>query len=309
MAFDVPILLIVFNRPGTTARVFNRIREIKPQQLFVAADGPREGKDGEKEKCESVRNIIIKNIDWPCEVKTLFRDKNLGCGVGPSEAITWFFEHVEEGIILEDDIVPSFSFFEFTKELLGLYRNEESVWHIGGNSYNPYPLKNEYYFSAYPHVWGWATWRRAWKHYRFTIDDIDQQVLFKNIDHLFLSEAEKKYWQRTFVKYLNMKDQSVWDYQWTFRLWYNRKFAILPRLNLINNIGFEENATHTTDKNSWLGNLTAHEIEIPTQKMPVKQNKKADLFTSKKIFFVKSAIPQMVRDMKTVIKGYLKKKN
>jgi hypothetical protein len=307
MSFDTPILLIVFNRPDTTKRVFEKVREIKPSKLFVAADGPRPANPGERELCSEVRSIVLNNVDWPCEVKTFFREKNLGCGIGPSEAITWFFDHVEEGIILEDDIIPSNSFFEFATRLLSIYKNDETVWHIGGNSYNPYPLQNEYYFSVYPHVWGWATWRRAWKNYRFTIDDIDQQLLFRNIEQLFLTEAEKSYWKKTFIKYLHMKDQSVWDYQWTFRMWYNKRLAILPKVNLINNIGFEVNATHTTDKDSWLANLTANEIEIPKEKLPVKQNKKADLFTSKKIFFVKAAIPQMVDDMKKVIKDILKR--
>src|SRR6185503_8669515 len=190
MAFDVPILLLVFNRPETTKRVFERIREIKPSKLFVAADGYRPEKEGEKEKCEEVRNLVMNSIDWPCEVKSLFRNSNLGCGPAVSEGITWFFEHVEEGIILEDDILPSRSFFGFAKELLKLYRNDESVWHIGGNSYNPYKMKADYYFSAYPHIWGWATWRRAWNNYRYELDDIDHKKVFANVSELFSTHSE-----------------------------------------------------------------------------------------------------------------------
>ena len=309
MTFDVPILFLNFNRPDTTKKVFERIREIKPSKLFVAADGPRNAKQGDKEKCEEVRNIILNGVDWPCEVKTLFRDTNLGCGLGVSGAITWFFEHVDEGIILEDDILPSRSFFGFAEELLKLYRNDESVWHIGGNSYNPYKMKAEYYFSAYPHIWGWATWRRAWNNYSFEINDIDPQILFANINQLFLTNSEKKFWIDFFNKYSKIENKNTWDYQWTYRMWYNKGLAILPKVNLISNIGFVEGATHTMDKDSWLADLTAHEIEIPKHKEPVKQNKKADLFTSRKVFYIKSTGRKILSDIKNVIATQLNPKN
>jgi len=309
MDFKVPILFLVFNRPNTTKRVFEKIREIKPAQLFVAADGPRPGKEGEKEICEDVRKIILQGIDWPCEVKTLFRDNNLGCGIAVSEAITWFFEHVEEGIILEDDILPSKSFFGFAKELLKLYRNDESVWIIGGNSYNPYKMKAEYYFSAYPHIWGWATWRRAWKNFRHHLNDIDHEVLFANIRQLFLTHAEKKFWIEFYKEYSKNVDKNIWDYQWTCRMWYNKGLAILPRENLITNIGFEEGATHTFDKDSWLAHLTANEIEIPKHKERIRQNKKADLFTSKKVFYVRSTARNILSNIKKRLITPLQQKN
>jgi hypothetical protein len=285
--FDTPVLFLVFNRPDATRKALKRIREIQPAKLFIAADGPRDI-PGEKEKCEEVRNMILKGIDWDCEVKTLFRDVNLGCGPAVSSGITWFFYNVEEGIILEDDVLPSLSFFGFAKELLNLYRNDESVWHIGGNSYNPYKMEATYYFSAYPHIWGWATWRRAWNSYRFRLDDIDREILFANIDQFFLTNAEKKFWKHFFDDHLQIADPITWDYQWTFRMWYNKGLAILPRTNLITNIGFDEEATHTRNIKSWLGQLKSYEIESPKRKEPVNQNKKADLFTSRKVFSIQS---------------------
>ena len=309
MAFDVPILLLVFNRPETTKRVVERIREIKPSKLFVAADGYRSGREGEKEKCEEVRNLVVNSIDWPCEVKTLFRNNNLGCGPAVSEGITWFFEHVEEGIILEDDILPSYSFFGFAQELLKLYRNDGSVWHIGGNSYNPYKMKADHYFSAYPHIWGWATWRRAWNNYRYQLDDIDHEIFFANVRQLFLTNSEKKFWTDFYCDYFKISNKTTWDYQWTCRMWYNKGLAILPKVNLITNIGFVEGATHTIDKNSWLGHLTANEIEIPKRKEPIRQNKKADLFTSRKMFYIRSTGRKILSAIKQAITTPLKGKN
>jgi len=306
MTFDVPILFLVFNRPETTKKVFERIREIKPKHLFVAADGHREGKEGEKEKCEEVRNLIINGIDWPCEVKRLFRDNNLGCGPAVSEAITWFFEHVEEGIILEDDILPSYSFFEFAKALLKLYRYDESVWHIGGNSYNPNKMKTPYYFSAYPHIWGWATWRRAWNQYRYHLNDIDHKKFFANVRELFLTESERKFWIDFYGDYFKLHMKPTWDYQWTCRMWYNKGLAILPHENLITNLGFTDDATHTSNADSWLSNLKANEIEIPQIKLPVKQNKKADLNTSRKAFYIRSTSRRILSDLKRSLTNTIK---
>lgn len=309
MAFDTPILFLVFNRPATTKKVFERIKEIKPSQLFVAADGPRPKKGGEREVCEEVRNIILQGVDWPCEVRRLFRDNNLGCGPAVSNAITWFFDHVEEGIIIEDDILPSHSFFEFTKELLKLYRDDESVWHIGGNSYNPYKMRSPYYFSAYPHIWGWATWRRAWKNYRYQMEDIDQEKFFSNINELFLTFSEKKFWINFYKDYFKEREVTTWDYQWTCRIWYNKGLAILPRENLITNIGFEDDATHTSNKASWLAHLKANEIEIPKRKERVRQSKKADLFTSRKVFYIRSTGRKILSDIKNALISPLKQKN
>jgi len=309
MGFEVPILFLVFNRPDTTARVFERIREIKPEKLFIAADGPRPEKEGEREKCDEVRDIIMNGVDWPCEVKTLFRDSNLGCGLAVSGAITWFFGHVDEGIILEDDILASHSFFYFAKELLRIYRDDESVWHIGGNSYNSDKPGSPYYFSAYPHIWGWATWRRAWNNYQYRLNDIDHNRFFKNIRDLFLTQSEKKFWIDFYKEYFKVENTPTWDYQWTCRMWYNKGLALLPRENLITNIGFTETATHTSDANSWLGNLVANEIEIPKDKLPVKQDKEADLAASRKVFYIRSKSKKILSSIKRAVTSSLKEKN
>ena len=160
------LLFLVFNRPDTTTQVFKKIRQAKPPRLYVASDGPRDGNSDDKKKVTKVREIATK-VDWPCEVKTLFRDKNLGCKKGVSTAITWFFEHEEQGIILEDDCVPNLDFFTFCENLLQRYDKDERISTITGNNFQDGKWRGNasYYFSKYNHCWGWATWRRSWKNY------------------------------------------------------------------------------------------------------------------------------------------------
>lgn len=165
-SFTTPILFLIFNRPETTERVFQQIRKIQPRQLFVSADGPRPTKIGEQETCEQVQKIIQK-IDWKCDLKTNYSEKNLGCRVAVSSGINWFFNHVYEGIILEDDCVPDISFFHFCETMLEYYRNDERIMHIGGFNYQDGIIRGSgsYYFSQLSHIWGWATWKRAWDKY------------------------------------------------------------------------------------------------------------------------------------------------
>ena len=163
---NVPILFLIFNRPETTELVMGAIRAARPQKLYVAADGPRGGKAGEAKRCAEAR-VLATQVDWACEVRTLFRERNLGCRNAVSSAITWFFEHEPEGIILEDDCLPSNDFFPYCADLLERHRDDERVMAICGSAYADigpnYP--SSYYFSYYADMWGWATWRRAWQHY------------------------------------------------------------------------------------------------------------------------------------------------
>lgn len=161
-----PTLFLIFNRPDLTAEAFSRIREAAPSQLFVAADGPCAGHPEDENLCQQARDVATR-VDWDCDVHTLFRDENLGCKEAVSSAITWFFEHVEAGIILEDDCVPDLSFFPYCGKLLSRYAEDERIFAIGGNNFQPQGREYtaSYYYSVYVHIWGWATWRRAWKHY------------------------------------------------------------------------------------------------------------------------------------------------
>ena len=161
-----PILFLIFNRPETTKKVFSAIKEVQPPRLYIAADGPRSEQPDEADHCELARTIATK-VDWDCEVKTLFRDQNLGIRIAVSQAIDWFFEQEPEGIILEDDCLPDQSFFWFCKELLEKYRNDTRIMHIGGTNFQfgKNRTNYSYYFSRYAHIWGWASWRRAWEYY------------------------------------------------------------------------------------------------------------------------------------------------
>jgi hypothetical protein len=247
--FDTPILFLIFNRPEVTKITFERLKELKPYKLYVAADGPRAHKANEIELCEQTR-AIIKNIDWKCELKTLFREQNIGCGKAVSEAITWFFNEEEAGIIMEDDILPDISFFNYCAYMLNYYKNDETVMHIGGSNYlYQHKTKYSYIFSPIPFIWGWATWKRAWRKYDFSMKDF---YLFAREETIYQYYPDKKlaeYWLNNFRQmYYNQID--TWDYQWVFCIYINNGMAIIPSVNLVSNIGFGSDATHTFDSGS-----------------------------------------------------------
>src|SRR6056297_64879 len=259
-----PLLFVVFNRVDTTRKVFNKIKKVKPTKLFIAADGPREDRPGEKEKCKKVRDII-NDIDWDCEVKTLYRDKNLGCKKAISSAIDWFFENVENGIILEDDCLPHISFFRFASELLKYYKDDDRIMHISGSNFlfkKTQNLKNSYYFSKYAHIWGWATWKRAWKKYDVNMKSFPEFKRKNLIKNIFRKKNIQKYWMKRFEKSFSNRIDT-WDYQWLYTLLINNGLSVVPGKNLIHNIGFNEDATHTTAaKNSIVNNLN-NKMEFP----------------------------------------------
>ena len=284
--FETPVLYLIFNRVDTTSKVFARIKEIKPAYFYIAADGPRKEKEGEREQCEAVRKYVLDNIDWNCDVKTLFREQNLGCGKGVSSAITWFFENVEEGIILEDDCLPSISFFPFCSELLERYRNNDNVFVISGNNFqNKKRGKASYYFSAYGHVWGWASWRRAWNNYNFSLQDLKDDEFKKCLELFFHTKPEREYWYEIFCK-MKYHPIDTWDYQWMIIHWINKGINILPNSNLITNIGFNEYATHTKHFINGISELDSFDISNLKHPEDIKINRKADLYTFKTVFSV-----------------------
>lgn len=285
---ETPVLFLVFNRPDCTAKVFEALRLHKPKKLFIAADGFRLNKEGEKELCDEVRQIVV-NIDWECELRTLFRDNNLGCGKAVSSAINWFFEFVEEGIILEDDCLPSQSFFKYCSELLEKYKYNEDIYTISGNNFHGKSWSDDsYYFSAYSHIWGWATWKRAWAKYDFNLHSMNDAQLYENLKHYFNRKLIVNYW---FSNYKSMKYNPIdtWDYQWMFLVWYNKGVNILPNINLVQNIGFDENATHTTSSVHHLSNITSKEIEAIIHPSFLKINSIADEKTSSNVFRITSS--------------------
>lgn len=256
-----PVLFLIFNRPYTTKVVFKAIRNAKPPRLYIAADGPRKDRNEEATIVKDVRDYVINNIDWPCELKTLFRDSNLGCGKAASEAVTWFFENEEMGIILEDDCVPSRSFFWFCEELLERYKEDETVMHIGGFNLDD-SIANEscsYYFSKKPEMWGWATWRRAWKYYDF---DMKGFLNFKEsnmIKSIFKYQDVRRRIMNDFENFYEKKIDT-WDYQWLYAILSHEGVAIIPNKNMVTNIGFDANATHTKDSKNIYADKKRFEI-------------------------------------------------
>jgi len=281
---ETPILFLTYNRPGLTRQVLASIREAHPKQLFIAADGPKPGKTGDREQCQAVRNVLRDGIDWDCEVNTLLRDANLGCKMAVSTAITWFFDHVEEGIILEDDTLPRQSFFRFCEELLDEYRNTPEVLHISGDNFQRGRKRGSasYYFSIYNHIWGWATWRRAWRLYDVEIKSF---LAFKGNSEahsMFGCFAERDYWLHL-LQMVNEGQVDTWDLQWTFAVWLNRGLCVLPNVNLVSNIGFGGDATHTCSQ-PWLSRLPSTEIGRLTHPRRIVQHRKADAFTFNHIY-------------------------
>lgn len=296
--FSVPILFLIFNRPDNASVVFNRIREIKPARLYVAADGAREYKAGEQEACSQTRTII-NQIDWPCELKTLFRDQNLGCKRAVSEAISWFFESEEYGIILEDDCLPDLSFFPFCEELLIKYKDDERIGHIGGNCFLPGIVKDglSYDFCSITHIWGWATWRRVWKNvdvnFPFWTEYKDRR------SSLFCNKWEEIYFTSFISDALAHKNGlNPWAvfYYYTLRL--QHQLSIYPAVNMVSNIGLNNvNATHTSKASSKLY-VPAHKMTIPL-KHPgwVMDNKRINREVVKNNFFSYKRLLRYILEM------------
>jgi hypothetical protein len=266
------VALFVFNRPGLAARVFEAIRKARPPRLFLIADGPRHAED--EPKCEASQ-ALAEQVDWDCEVLTNFSETNLGCGHRVASGLDWVFARTNEAIILEDDCVPVDCFFNYCDELLAHYRNDRRVMHIGGSSFLPPGgrCKHSYYFSKYASCLGWASWRRAWQHYSFGIPKWPE---FKRnrLELVCPDRIEAAHWVRRLDPIARGERSDVWDYQWSFSLWEQKGFAVVPTVNLISYIGVGDDATHSKKVPRWhnrpLGSITdlvhppavAHDAEL-----------------------------------------------
>lgn len=294
--FDTPILFIIFNRPDVTQVVFDEIRKLKPRHLFVTADGPRMDKPGEKEKCDAARSII-EQVDWECDVQRNFSDVNLGCKKGVSSGIDWFFDHVEEGIILEDDCVPDPSFFSFCAELLDRYWDDERVMMISGDNFQFGEKRGygSYYFSKYAHIWGWATWKRAWQLYDVDMKTFPVFVSQGGMADVWDNRSVRFVWQKTLQNNFDGK-VDTWDHQWNYAIWSQGGLSILPNTNLISNIGFGIDATHTKAVDRKVANMERGSIDAITHPIFVVQDKEADQFTFDQTFsggFVRRVITRI----------------
>jgi hypothetical protein len=274
-----PVLFLIFNRPDTTLQVFEQIRQAKPPRLYVAADGPRVDYKDDMQKITLAREIATK-IDWPCKLKTLFRDKNLGCKKAISESITWFFDQEEQGIILEDDCLPHFEFFSFCEILLNRYANNQKVFAITGNNFQNNVWRGEasYYYSKYMMCWGWASWRRAWNNYQVNMPFWPEWSKSKEWLDYTPDKIERKYWKNIFERmFLNKID--TWDYQWVASIWYKGGLTITPNVNLVSNIGFGKDATNTKSQNDKFSRLPVNNIGDLKYPKKFQRNIEADNLT------------------------------
>jgi hypothetical protein len=275
--FKTPILFLIFNRPNTTKAVFESIKAIKPLRLYIAADGVRNNKLGEDLLVAETR-AIIQSVDWDCEIKTLFRTENLGCKVAVSSGIDWFFENEEQGIILEDDCLPDSSFYDFCETLLNYYKDDERVFHISGNNFQDGILRGDgsYYFSKYNNIWGWATWRRAWKTYDVKMSELEKALKLNAFDSL-MSKGELKFWLNCFEEVRTGK-KNTWDYQTMLNQWLHNGLTIIPNQNLVTNIGFGS-GTNTSVEVKGLSNIASTAMDKIVHPSYIYCNQIADNYT------------------------------
>jgi hypothetical protein len=247
-ALQTPVALFVFKRPDTTRRVFDAVSRVRPTKLLLVADGPRQGKKGEAEACRQVRDIVT-SADWPCEVLTNFAENNLGCRERMVSGLDWVFSLVNEAILLEDDCLPDLSFFYFCHELLERYRCDGRVAYICGcNLVEKYTnIRDSYYFSRIGGIWGWATWRYEWQRYDRKLSDWPEIKRQQKLAEVLDDPEAIEYWTRIFDAMHENRGPDTWDYQWSYTVLKNNSLAIVPKVNLVTNLGFGEGATHTTE--------------------------------------------------------------
>lgn len=258
-----PVAFLIFNRPDTTATVFAAIAKARPATLLVIADGPRASRQGEEELCAAAR-AVIGRVDWPCRVLTNFSDHNLGCRRRVSSGIDWVFSLVEEAIFLEDDCVPDPTFFPFCEEMLERYRSDTRVMHIGGTNFQGAARVGEesYYFSRHVHVWGWASWRRAWRHYDVNMSAWTWARAKGRVFDILSTPAERRAFRSLFDR-VARREIDTWDSQWTVACRAQNALSIVPSRNLISNIGFRGDATHTSDAGHSVATMPTFAVALP----------------------------------------------
>ncbi len=270
MSVTPPILFITFNRPHTTQKVFEAVRQARPRKLYVSNDAPRKGNVEDEAKSVAVRSIV-QQVDWLCEVKYLFHDENLGCSLGPRAAFDWFFSFEEEGIILEDDCLPDQSFFPYCAELLERYRNDSRIISISGCNLG-YRLssKDSYSFSKFMNMWGWATWKRSAMKIDYTLTEwkTERKPVFSLYQRLSQNAFDFdigwfKYWKHKFDLTVSKKIITWWDWQWIYHQTRDKQYSIVPSVNLVKNLGFGENATHTKDEHNPAAQIEIFCISVP----------------------------------------------
>lgn len=277
-----PVVLLVFQRPDVTRRVLEAMRAARPRTLLVVADGPRN--EAERARCAETR-AVVDEVDWPCEVLRDYADANLGCRRRVSSGITWALSIVEEAIVLEDDCVPHPSFFPFCDAMLERYRADERVAMVSGDNFQDGIARGDgsYYFSRYSHVWGWATWRRAWRRYDLALDRWPAFRDGGGLARAFEDPYERAYWRAIFDRLRDEGRPDTWDYQWAFTNFSDGALSVLPGVNLVTNVGFGADATHTTSDSRFaaMPALALDELRHPSRVAP---DAEADAYTFEHVY-------------------------
>lgn len=236
-----PILFLIFDRKDVTVEAFKKIREYRPDRLFIAADGPRQHKEGENERCEATRNAVLEMIDWDCDVKTLFRKENLGCANAVNSAINWFFENVEWGAIIEDDVIVSPDFYKMCEEVMPKYASDSRVMMVTSQCYAPQAkyIANEYTFSNTVLIWSWATWRRAWSLMDMSMSQWPSTSIMDVIKAYGLFEGLMRfyYWSAAYKLIAHGKPFNSWYTRWALSIMSHKGLCLVPKTNLSKNIG------------------------------------------------------------------------
>lgn len=281
---EKPVAFLIFNRPETTRKVFAAIREARPPILLVVADGPRNSVAGEDQLCAQARSVI-EGVDWKCRVQTNFADTNLGCMRRVSSGLDWVFSQVDEAIVLEDDCLPDASFFRFCQELLDHYADDRRIAQISGVNFQFGNRKSpfSYYFSRYNHIWGWATWRRAWELNDNAMNGWPGFRDSQALSRIVADRQELAYWNRVFsLVYSGAID--TWDCRWTFSCWRHELLSIIPDVNLVSNIGFGPGATHTPVPNQYAA-MAYEQMHFPLRHPArIEADREADDYTGRTMF-------------------------
>lgn len=293
---SIPVLVVAFNRPDTTAQVLRALGDVRPRRVYFAVDGPRSDRPEEARLVAEVQGLA-SSMPWADQVLTRFRSANLGCKHAVSDAISWFFEHEEQGIILEDDCVAHPTFFRFAEELLDRYKDDSRVMGISGNNFQrgDQRLSSSYYFSRHFHIWGWATWRRAWAFFDYEMKGWPEAQRTNALSNLLRSKASVRYWTNVFSETSENRNSS-WGYRWLFAVWMQGGLCVTPNRNLVTNVGFGADATHTTIASENLSYVPSVEMPFPL-KHPAffLPNCELDRRTEVSVFGIENPLPRFIR--------------
>jgi hypothetical protein len=262
---STPVVMFIYNRPETTRAVFEQVTAVRPSDLFVVADGPRD--DADEERCGAARDVI--DPDWDVTLYTDFADSNLGLRERFSTGLDWVFDRVDRAIILEDDCIPNSHFFRFCQEMLETYESDERVMEITG--YNPLEAwkanRQQYHLSVLGGIWGWATWDRAWAKYDPAMELWGEPEIRDRVRDVVGHEGLYARKARMFDE-VHSGDLDTWDYQWQFARFVNSGLSVVPSNNLVRNIGFGDDATNTASEDDARAGLSRHKISFPIQRRP-----------------------------------------